>query len=50
MDLEPETKVICISGDPPEYDARNRFYGVLVKPVSAVKLLQTVEKALEESE
>ena len=48
MDLAPETKVICISADPPEYDARNRFYGVLTKPVGAVELLRTVEKALAE--
>ena len=47
MDLEPETKVICMSGNSPEYDARNRFYGVLAKPVSAEKLLEVVEKALE---
>jgi len=48
MDLVPETKVICISADPPEYDAWNRFYGVLAKPVSAEKLLEVVEKALAE--
>ena len=47
MDLEPTTKVICVSDDPPEYDAWNRFYGVLAKPVSAEKLLEVVEKALE---
>jgi len=48
MDLAPETKVICISADPPEYDARNRFYAVLTKPVDAKKLKEVVEKALED--
>jgi len=46
MDLEPTTKVICISGDPSEYDPKNRFYAVLTKPVGAVELRKTVEKAL----
>ena len=48
MDLEPETKVICMSGNSPEYDARNRFYGVLTKPVGAVELKEVVERALAE--
>ena len=48
MDLVPETKVICISADPPEWDARNRFYAVLTKPVNAVELKKAVERALAE--
>jgi len=52
MDLEPTTKVICISGNPeisePEYGLKNRFYGVLKKPVRPVELLTAVKEALRE--
>ena len=52
MDLAPETKVICISGNyeinEPDYQKKHGFYKLLAKPVGPVELLAVVKAAFKE--